>query len=164
MSSTYTATASYTYSTVDVENVMRNFSTDLRMIVESSNARSDSDIDLIVQDIAYFAKRKYVRYIDVTLLDGQEELRAAHYVVNEKSGEFEPSRPGGVLWPRVVNGRIRIVVGWTAKYADDPPDRSRLKLPWGPSCEDISHTSLTSSAGRNFTSSSYGLQRTDYTA
>lgn len=162
MSSTYTATASYTYSAADVENVVRNFATDLRMIAESSGTWSRSKVDLLVEDVTYLAKQKFINFIDITLLDGAVEEKAVRYIVNEKSGELEASRPGGVRWPRIAGARLRTLISPTSKWRTTPPDRGKLNNPWGDSNEDISHASLTSSAGRNFTSSVYGFQRTDY--
>ena len=163
MSSTYTASSSYTYSVADVENVVRNFAADLRMIAESSGTWSRSKVDLHVEDVTYLAKQKYIEFIDITLLDGSVEEKAVRYIVNENSGELEASRPGGVRWPRIVGARLRMIVRPTSKWVTTPPDRSKLNNPWGDSSEDISHASLTSSAFRNFTSSVYGFQRTDYT-
>lgn len=162
MSSTYTASSSHTYSVADVENVVRNFAADVRMIAESSGAWSRNYVDLLVEDVSYLAKRKYIELIDITLLVGNVEEKAARYTVNENSGELEANRPGGVRWPRLVGARLRMIVVRTSKWTSNPPDRSQLNNPWGESDEDISHALLTSSAGRNFTSSMYGFQRTDY--
>jgi Bacterial HORMA domain family 1 len=81
MSATYTSSASHTYTVADVENVVRNFRADLRMMAESSGTRTREDVDNYADDIGYFAKKKYIRYVDVTLLDGVEEIRAVRYLV-----------------------------------------------------------------------------------
>lgn len=162
MSSTYTGSSSYTYSVADVENVVRNFAADLRMIAESSGTWSRSEVDLYVEDVNYLAKQKYIKLIDITLLGGAVEEKAVRYIVNENSGELEASRPGGVRWPRIVGARLRMIVRPTSKWGTTPPDRGKLNYPWGDSSEDISHAALTSSTGRNFTSSGYGFMRTDY--
>lgn len=163
MSSTYSASASYTYSVADVENVVKNFAADLRMIAESSGTWSRSEVDLYVKDVTYLAKQKYIVFIDITLLDGSVEEKAVRYLVNENSGELEASRPGGVRWPRIVGAKLRMILQPTSKWKTTPVDRSKLNIPWGETSVDFSHASLTSSAGRNFTSSVYGFQRTDYT-
>lgn len=162
MSSTYTASSSYTYSVADVENVVRNFAADFRMIAESSGTWSRSKVDLNVEDVTYLAKQKYIEFIDITLLNGLVEEKAVRYIVNEDSGELEVGRPGGVRWPRIDGARLRMVVRPTKKWATTPPDRSKLNTNWSDSSEDISHATLAASAGRNFTSSVYGFQRTDY--
>src|SRR5207244_1374137 len=112
----YTATATETYSTVDVENVVRNFSAELRMIAESSGTWSRNEVENYVADITYMAKKKYLNSVDLTLLNGTVEVRAVRYTVNENSGELTSNRPGGVLWPRITGARLRIVVGTTQKW------------------------------------------------
>jgi hypothetical protein len=120
-------------------------------------------VENYVADIAYMAKKKYLSYVDVTLLNGAVEVRAVRYTVNENSGELISSRPGGVLWPRIAGATLRIVVGPTAKWDSEPPDRSHFKSTWSPTKEDISHSGLKATDGRIFTSNAYGLQRKDYT-
>src|SRR5690242_14225800 len=107
----YTATATTTYSTVDVENVFKNFAADLRMIAESSATWSRDQVENYVSDVSYLAKRKYLSYVDLTLLHAGVEARALRYTVNENSGELTASRPGGVLWPRLAGATLRIVIG-----------------------------------------------------
>jgi len=159
----HTNTASETYSVVDIENVVRNFAADLRMIAESSNTWSREMVDHYVSDITYFAKNRYLLYLDVTLLSPLSvELKAARYTVNEASGELTASRPGGVMWPRVPSATLRVVVGKNSKWDSEPPDTSKLQISWVASSIDISHSSLHESAERNFVSNSYGLQRKDY--
>jgi hypothetical protein len=160
----YTATITATYSTVDVENVIRNFAADLRMIAESTATWSRDQVENYVSDVSYLAKRKYLSYVDLTLLHAGVEVRAVRYTVNETSGELTTSRPGGVLWPRLVGATLRIVIGTTAKWESEPPDRSQLKISWSTSTADISHSRLKVAEGRNFTSNAYGLLRKDYTA
>jgi hypothetical protein len=158
-----TTTESVTYSVADVENVVRNFAADLRMIAESSNTWSREMVENYISDITYFAKNKYLLYVDVTLLNGLHvELKAARYTVNESSGELTASRPGGVMWPRTPGATLRIVVGKNSKWDSEPPDAGRLNISWVLTSVDITHQSLHATSERNFTSNAYGLQRKDY--
>src|SRR5438477_7697575 len=102
----YTASATETYSVVDVENVVRNFAADLRMIAESTGTWSRSQVENYVSDIKYMAKKKYLTIVDLTLLNAGIEIRAVRYTVNENSGELTSSRPGGVLWPRLAGSTL----------------------------------------------------------
>jgi hypothetical protein len=158
----YTGTITATYSTVDVENVVSSFVADLRMIAESTGTWSRSQVENYVSDITYMAKRKYLNFVDLTLLQAGIEIRAARYTVNESSGELTSSRPGGVLWPRVTGASLRVIIGPTEKWESEPPDRSQFQIQWSATGEDISHSRLKSGHGRNFTSNAYGLQRKDY--
>src|SRR5581483_7606890 len=106
---------------------------DFRMIAESSGTWSRGEVDLHVEDLTYLAKNKYIKFIDITLLDGAVEEKAVRYIVNENSGELEASRPGGVRWPRLVGARLRLIIRPTSKWNATPPDRGRLNKPWGDS-------------------------------
>ncbi len=74
------------------------------------------------------------------------------------------SRPGGVLWPRVVNPRFRIVLSYTSDYdaAAREAMRGRLTINWVPTTEDTSHASLVSTGGRAYTNNGWGMHRKDY--
>ena len=159
-----TLTTTYSYSTADVENVVKNFAADLRMIAESSGTWSRDNVEKYVSDISFLAKNKYLTFVDVTLLSQGAEIKAARYTVNEKSGELVASRPGGVLWPRVAGATLRVILGTTAKWNTEPPDQSKLNIYWSNTSDDISHAKLQSVGGRNFTSNAYGFERKDYTA
>ena len=163
----YLTTFVETYSTVDVENVMRNLKTDLLMIAESTRAISFTDACEYAADFELLAKGAYLAYVDVTLFDGFCEVRAVRYTVTTKAGDLTASRPGGVLWPRVSAPYLRIVIGQSNKWAHlsqeaDTALRKRLKKFWGPTNADISHALLHSLVGRNFVSNAYGLSRKDF--
>src|SRR5260221_1120910 len=161
---THSASATQTYSTADVENVVRNFAADLRMIAESSGTWNREKVENYVSDVNTLAKKAYVKFVDVTLLSHGADIKAARYIVNENSGELTASRPGGVLWPRVTGATLRIVIGPTEKWNVAPPDRGELNMFWTSTSDDISHSGLQVGGGCNFTSNAYGFERKDYTA
>src|SRR5688500_20100092 len=97
----YSVISTETYSTTDVENVMRNLKTELLMIAESTGAISLADAREYAADFELLAKEECLAYVDVTLLDGFYEVRAVRYTVTTEAGELTATRPGGVLWPRV---------------------------------------------------------------
>lgn len=159
---TYSATQTETYSTADIENVFRRFATDLRMIADSSGAMSRGEADEYGHDVEYLAKKGYLKYVDVTLFSYGEEVKAARYTVNTSAGSLMPSRPGGVLWPRVSGARLSVIVGPTQSFWLDATVMKALKISWGPSYQDVSHRTLQESAGRSYVSNAYGVQRQDY--
>ena len=162
MSATYAATQ--TYSVADVEIVMRRVSADLLMIASSTQAITEATAKDWAHDIELLAKQGYLHWVDLTLLANGEEAQATRYVVNTESGELTSSRPGGVLWPRLTGATLRIVVSHTDAYDQVAQDRTRskLRISWVPSTVDTSHATLTSSAGRDYASNGFGMQRKDY--
>jgi Bacterial HORMA domain family 1 len=164
MSQTRTATATYTVA--DIENVVRRVKADLVMIADSAGAWTSAEAVNYAHDIEVLAKAGYLEYVDVTLLSNGVEVKAVRFDVDTDAGSLTSSRPGGVLWPRVVGAYLRIVLGYTGAYTSAAREatKGKLKIGWVPSNDDTSHASLMSSAGRNYASNAYGMQRKDWAA
>src|SRR5882672_8415878 len=149
-----TATATYTYSVTDVEIVMRRFSADIVMIATSSGAITEEKARTYAHDVEVLAKGGYLKSVDLTLFSGAVEVKAATYNVNTSSGDLEMSRPGGVMWPRVLSPDFRIVLWYTDAYTATVREqlREKLKIGWVPTNADTSHSSLTRNGGRDYAS------------
>lgn len=160
----YTGTSSYTYSVVDIEATFRRLRADLLMIADSTKAITREKADLYAHDAEYLARNGFLKHVDLTLMVGETEHRAVRYSVSEEAGGLASSRPGGVLWPALTGGWIRIVLTHTATYTAEKREAAKrsLKLDWMTSNADISHSRLTPGTGRNYVSNAYGLQRNDY--
>lgn len=161
-----TRTASATYTTTDIENVVRRVRADLAMIADSTGAWTPQQAADYAHDIEMLAKAGYLAWVDVTLLQNGVELKAVCFDVNTAAGTLTTSRPGGVLWPRVTGANLRIVISYTAAYTNAAREamRSKLKIGWTASYDDTSHSGLNSSGARNYVSSTYGMQRKDWAA
>lgn len=160
-----TTTTTETYSTTDVQNVVRRFHADLKMIADSTGAMSSEGVANYVHDIELLATKGYLASVDVTLLNFGIEVRAVRYNVDTDAGGLVSSRPGNAMWPRVTCPTLRIVVSYTGSY--DPNARQamsgKLNLTWSAAYDDISHASLNDSGGHNYTSGNYGFKRKDWT-
>lgn len=162
MSQTYSATE--TYSVADVEVVMRRVTADLIMIASSTGAVTENKARDWGYDIEVLAKNGYLRMVDLTLISNGIEQKATRFEVNTESGDFTMSRPGGVLWPKLPNPDLRIVLFYTAEYDAAAKERmgGKLRIGWVPTSADTSHSSLKSSASRDYVSNGYGMQRKDF--
>jgi len=162
MSSTYSATE--TYSIADVEKVIKRVTTDLVMIATSTGGLSEAKAREYAYDIELLAKEGYLKSVDVTLLSGSIEYQAVRFVANTAARELSMSRPGGVLWPRVTDPAIRLVIFYTDAYTDAAREKMRpkLKISWGPTSADTSHSQLIAGGGRDYASNGYGIQRKDF--
>ena len=160
----YTTTATHTYSVADIEAVMRRFTADLLMITQSTGAITEAKAHEYAHDVEVLAKRGYLASVDLTLLAGGVEIRAARYSVNTASSELTTSRPGGVRWPRVANPDFRIVLWYQPSYdaAAREAMRTKLLIGWVPTLADLSHAGLARAGGRDYASNGGGLQRQDY--
>jgi hypothetical protein len=162
MSSTDTVTE--TYSITDIEIVLRRVTADLIMIATSTGGWTEAKAREYAHDVELLAKKGYLKWFDVTLLVGGAEQKATRFEVNTESGQLVMSRPGGVLWPRLSNPYLRIVLGYTSAYTDDAREKlkSQLIIGWVPTTADTSHSQLTAGDGRDYASNGYGVQRKDF--
>lgn len=163
---TETYSALYTYTVSDIATVLRRFTADIVMIAQSSGAMTEAEARDYAHDIESLALRGYLKKVDLTLFSGFTEVRATQYSVNTAAGDLTMSRPGGVLWPRVANPTLRVVLSYTDAYDDIARQtmKEKLKISWVPTNADTSHSSLIQNGGRDYASNGWGLQRKDYSA
>lgn len=166
---TSSITATSTYTMADIENVIRRVTADLKMIAQSSGAITEAEAAAYGEDIEILAKKGYLYSVDVTLLRGGQfgiEEKAVRYTVNTSAGDLSSSRPGGTLWPRVVNPFLRIVLSHTPSYdaASKAALQPKLNISWTPTNADTSHSSLIQNGGRDYASNAWAMQRKDYGA
>ncbi|KPG95936.1 hypothetical protein AEQ67_18495 [Pseudomonas sp. RIT-PI-q] len=161
MSQTVTQTS--TYTTTDVEAVVRRLTADLVMIASSSGAETEARALEWAHDIELLAKHGYLDCVDLTLISNGIEQKATRFYVNE-SGSLANDRPGNARWPKIEGAHLRIVL--TPQKAYDQTAREKMagkmKASWSPSNDDISHPTLNQSGGREYSSNGYGMQRKDY--
>lgn len=157
-------TVTETYSVADIEIVIRRVTADLIMIATSTGGWTEAHAREYAHDIELLAKKKYLKWVDVTLHSGGMEQKATRFEVNTESGQLVMSRPGGVLWPRITNPDLRVIVSYTSSYTAEARAnlRSQLKINWAPTTADTSHWQLTSGSGRDYASNGYGVQRKDF--
>ena len=161
-----TRTASATYTVVDIENVVRRVKADLVMIADSTGGWTADEARDYAHDVEVLAKVGYLASVDVTLFSNRSEIKAVRFDVDTDAGLLSSSRPGGVLWPKVTNPYLRIVLRHTSAYdaAARKATKGKLKIRWTPTNADTSHASMTSAGGRAYASNSYGMQRKDWAA
>ena len=162
MSTTNSQTTSFT--TVDVENVMRRITADLVMIASSSKAITETKARDYAHDIELLAKKGYVEWVDITLFDGDEEERATRFDFVAGASASGTDRPGGVRWPQVTNPRLQLVISYTDAYTSEAKAamQPKLRINWKPTDANTSHTSLQTSGQRGYSSNGFGVERKDF--
>lgn len=163
---TATRTASATYTQADVGKVMRRVGADLSMIADSTGAWMPAETANYVHDVEELANRGYLDHVDVTLLSGGVEIKAARFVIDENASGLANQRPGDALWPRLPNPTLRIVLSYDRSYGATAREsmRSTLKVNWVPSRHDTSHSTLSRGASRSYASNAFGMRRLDWAA
>jgi Bacterial HORMA domain family 1 len=167
MSDSLTRTRAATFTSADVAAAVRRMEADLLMIAQSTSAITEDEARDYAYDIELLAQARYLASVDLTLLTGGvngTEVKAVKYDVNVEAGGLASSRPGGVLWPRVVLPYLRIVLRYTPAYDPAAKQRMRpsLRIGWAPTSADTRHLALSQAGGRNYVSGAYGLQRSDF--
>ena len=159
-----TSTITETYSITDIEIVIRRVTADLIMIATSTGGWTEAQAREYAHDVELLAKKGYLKWVDVTLLIDGIEQKATRFKVNTESGHLVMSRPGGVLWPRLSNPDLRIILSYTSNYTPEAKERlkSQLKINWTPTSVDTGHHQLIASLGRDYASNGYGIQRKDF--
>lgn len=159
------STVTETYSIADIEIVMRRVTADLVMIASSTRAVTEERARDWGHDIELLAKHGYLRAVDITLSSGGIEQKATRFEVKTESGQLTMSRPGGVLWPRLDQPDLRIVLFHTDQYNETAKAKmsSELRLSWTPTLANTSHSTLNAAAGRDYVSHGFGMQRKDFT-
>lgn len=165
MSSTATSTASQTYTTLDIETVMRRIKAEFVMIAQSTGAITEAQARSYGHDAEVLAKKGYLQSVDATLFSNGVEVTATRYEVNTAAGDLTMSRPGGVMWPRVALPYLRVVLSYSAAYTAQAREaiKPSLEIGWIPCSDDISHSTLSKGGSRDYASNGWGMQRTDYT-
>ncbi len=162
----YSTIDTYTYTDADVEAVVRRFAADIVMIAQSTGTITEDNARDYAHDVEALAKKDYLEKVDVTLFSGLIEQRATQYTVNTASGDLTMSRPGGVLWPRVPNAYLRIILTYSNTYTTSAREymRSKLRISWGPTNDDMRHATLKPTGGRDYASNAFGMRRKDFAA
>jgi hypothetical protein len=164
MSSTSTNTSTFSFTDEDVAIVMRRFAADLVMIATSTTAITEKEANDYAFDVGYLAKNGFLKFVDVTLMSGGVEVTATRFEVVVGSDELKSSRPGGLVWPKVASPFLRVYLRYTDAYtaAERTAATSKLKHNWSPSSADVSHSALTSSTSRDYSSNGFGVSRKDF--
>ncbi len=166
MTQTRTASATASYTVLDVEKVVRRVKADLLMIADSTGGWTPEKAGHYAHDIEVLAKAGYLDYVDVTLFSNGVEVKAARFEVDTDAGGMTCARPGGVLWPRVAGAYLRLVLGYSSTYTADARAsiKSQHKIDWSPTDADTSHSSLNRAGGRDYASNAFGMPRRDWAA
>jgi hypothetical protein len=166
MTQTRTASATASYTVLDVEKVVRRVKADLLMIADSTGGWTPEKAGHYAHDIEVLAKAGYLDYVDVTLFSNGVEVKAARFEVDTDAGGMTCARPGGVLWPKVAGAYLRLVLGYSSTYTADARAaiKTQLKIDWSPTDADTSHSSLNRAGGRDYASNAFGMPRRDWAA
>ena len=94
MTQTRTASATSTYTVLDIEKVVRRVKADLVMIADSTGGWSSEKTIQYAHDVELLAKAGFLKYVDVTLFSNEIELKATRFDVDTDAGGLTSSSTG----------------------------------------------------------------------
>lgn len=165
-----TVTATTTYTVIDIRKTFEGFSADLRMIATRTDKKTIEEVESYLHDIMVWAENKYLKYVDITLLDlSNKPLKAARYSVDENGKAIQSERAGNNDWLNIPNTKIMIIVmnkdSWNNMNIQDQDkfkQTNNFKMSWGPSQIDNSYTHLSKEGAQLYASKGYELKKENF--
>lgn len=165
-----TTTNTSTYTVVDIRKTFEGFSADFRMIARRTEKKTIDEVENYLHDILIWAENKYLKQVDITLVDSSNKaLKAARYTVDSDGKAIQSDRAGDNDWQNVPNTKIMVIVmnndSWNRMPAEQQ-DRFKLsnnfKISWGPSPIDRSYSHLSKEAAQLYASKGYELKKENF--
>ena len=165
-----TTTITTTYTVVDIRRTFEGFNADLRMIANRTGTMSIYEVDNYMNDIMAWAEKKYLSYVDITLIDANNTpLKAVRYTVDENGYAIQSDRAGNNDWQFIPNTQLIIIVmnksSWNNMNSIDQENfkkSNNFKISWGPSYIDNSYKHLSKEIGQLYASKGYELKKEIY--
>lgn len=170
MNSFNTTTKTNTYTVVDIRKTFEGFEADLRMIARRTDKWSMDYVEQLIYDVLKLAENKYLKTIDITLLNSADTpLRAVRYTVNEEGKATSSERPGSNDWSNLPNTRLSMILNYqpnwlrlTAAEKTDFMQRNGFKIPWTASSIDTTYSHLSGQSGQLYGSNGYELKKQNF--
>jgi hypothetical protein len=170
MSGYNTTTRTNTYTVIDIRKTFEGFEADLRMIARRTNKWTIAYAEQQMHDVLQFAEGRYVSFIDIILLDGnQVALRAVRYTVNSEGKAISSQRPGSNDWTDIPDTTVSLLVTYNSDWGALTPEQqakfksdSNFKLTWGNSQIDNSFRHLSKESAQLYGSNGYEVQKTNF--
>lgn len=165
-----TVTNTSTYTVVDIRKTFEGFSADFRMIAARTAKKTTTEVENYLHDIMAWAENKFLKYVDITLIDlNNKPLKAARYSVDENGKAIESARAGNNDWQNILNTKLMIIVMNNDSWNNMPiteqdkfTQANNFKVSWGPSQIDNSYNHLSKDSAQLYASKGYELQKENF--
>lgn len=164
-------TTTKTYTVTDIRKTFENFQAELGMIARRTGKWEQNYVDDICYDVIRLAENKYLKSVDITLIDSQKEkpILATKYSVSLDGRSMKGDRAGGMNWPNSENTHLRVILSYTPDWLDKTHDERKqfqkdnnFKIGWGACSIDISYPHLNKEKAQLFGSKGYELQKENF--
>lgn len=170
MYNTFTNTATATYTVVDIRKTFEGFSADLRMIAARTGKLTLVEVENYLHDVLAWAEAKYLRYVDITLLDlNNTPIRAARYSVDEAGNAIQSDRAGNNQWENTPYTRLTIIVQQNSSWGNLSEEQKTkfksdkgFKIGWSKSMINNSYSHLSRENAQLYASKGYELKKENF--
>jgi vacuolar-type H+-ATPase subunit I/STV1 len=165
-----TVTNTSTYTVVDIRKTFEGFSADFRMIAARTGKKATIEVENYLHDIMVWAENKFLKYVDITLIDlSNKPIKAARYSVDENGKAIESARAGNNEWQNIPNTKLMIIVenksAWNNMTTEEQgkfKQANGFKVSWVPSPIDNSYNHLSKDGAQLYASKGYELQKENF--
>ncbi len=160
-----TGTNTQTYSRTDIQRVFENFSADLKMLANRTQAMPKKFADDVAHDVMEMARHECLARVSIHLLDVNGILVKAHEYCVGKNVLWDAQRPGVNMWPCLPGSELLVIVAYSDNHkAEDLMQSNSLKENWVSTSISTDYSHMKKDGERTYSSNSYGLHRKSYTA
>ena len=168
MYNTFTNTATYTVT--DIRKTFEGFDADFRMIADRTETLTQSRVEDIIHDIMCWAEEKYIKSIDITLLNSVgAPIKATRFTVNENGQAISSERAGRNEWYAVPNSQLAVIVGYSGLWNSLTTEqrqlfmnRNGIRCNWPASSVNTSYSNLSKESAQLYASKGYELKKENF--
>lgn len=168
MYNTFTNTS--TYTVIDIRKTFEGFCADFRMIARRTEKKTVEEVENYLHDILVWAENKYLKYVDITLVDSNNNpLIASRYTVDENGNATQGERAGNNDWQNIANTKLVVIVmnkdTWNKMPMEEQEkfkQANNFKISWGRSNIDNSYNHLSKDRAQLYASKGYELQKENF--
>ena len=160
-----------TYTVTDIRKTFENFQADFRTIARRTEKMDMTTVDNIIHDILILAENKFLRSIDVVLLDNNETvIRATKFEINQDGTATSSDRAGkNNDWLNIPNTYLSVILSYNESWhnlSEQEKEKfqndNNFKTSWVTSNIDNTFPHLSKNNAQLYASNGYELNKTVY--
>jgi hypothetical protein len=160
-----------TYTVTDIRKAFENFQADFRAIARRTEKMDMTTVDNIIHDILILAENKFLRSIDIVLLDNNETvIRATKFEINQDGTATSSDRAGkNNDWLNIPNTYLSVILSYNENWnnlseqeKEEFQNDNNFKTSWVTSNIDNTFPHLSKNNAQLYASNGYELNKTVY--
>lgn len=165
-----TQTNTTTYTVVDIRKTFEGFNADFRMIATRTGKKNITEVENHLHDIMAWAENKYLKFVDLTLIDANNKpLKATRFSIEENGKAIQSDRAGSNDWQNIPNTNLIVIVrnnnSWSNMTEVQQEAFKKLNnfiFSWGPSSINTTYDHLSTESAQLYASKGYELKKENF--